>query len=294
MKFRIPFTRGGHPERLKQWARWFSARIKPRRNSILQQYLSSADVAYNRQEYLGIVALTAVTVLGVVLLISTTAFVLLGIQAWFTYSIALTLVCTTFVASNQLLYPRTYANRRQRNIEKNLLPALEDILVQLNSGIPLFTIMVNIANTEYGELSIEFKKAVRKINTGASQVDVLDELGKRNSSPFFRRTLWQISNGMKAGSDMAIVIKDSMRSLNEEQLLQIQTYGNKLNPLVMFYMLISVILPALSITFLTIISSLVNLPKEMNILLFVALFLGVMIIQVMFLGMMKSVRPSLI
>lgn len=294
MKFRIPFTRGGHPERLKQRAKWFIDRIKPKRESLLQQYLLSADVSFNRQEYLGIVVLSAITAALAIQLISSTLLLILGVEGWIGYSLELTVLGTAFVVGNQLLYPRTYANRRQRNIERNLPPALEDILVQLNSGIPLFTILVNIANTEYGELSSEFKKAVRKINTGASQIEVLEELGKRNSSPFFRRTLWQISNGMKAGSDMAIVIKDSMRSLNEEQLLQIQTYGNKLNPLVMFYMLISVILPALSITFLTIISSLINLPKQINILLFVALFVGIMVVQVMFLGMMKSVRPSLI
>lgn len=173
MKFRIPFTRGGHPERLKQRAKWFIDKIKPKRESILQQYLLSADVSFNRQEYLGIVALSAITTALTLQMISSTLLLILGVEGWIGYSLELTALGTAFVVGNQLLYPRTYANRRQRNIERNLPPALEDILVQLNSGIPLFTILVNIANTEYGELSSEFKKAVRKINTGASQIEVL-------------------------------------------------------------------------------------------------------------------------
>ena len=64
--------------------------------------------------------------------------------------------------------------------------------------------------------------------------------------------------------------------------------------MIMFYMLISVILPALSITFLTIISSLVNLSKTITIAMFIGLFVFVVLIQVMFLGIMRSVRPSLL
>ena len=40
------------------------------------------------------------------------------------------------------------------------------MLVQLNSGIPLFDILTNISNSNYGELSLEFKKAVK--DTGLS------------------------------------------------------------------------------------------------------------------------------
>jgi len=98
---------------------------------------------------------------------------------------------------------------------------------------------------------------------------------------------------MRAGSDMDVIIKDSLKSLSEEQLIQIQNYGNKLNPLIIFYMLISVIIPALSITFLTIISSMVNLQKDLTTILFLGLFAGVVFIQIMFLGIIRSQRPNL-
>ena len=99
---------------------------------------------------------------------------------------------------------------------------------------------------------------------------------------------------MNAGSNMAHVVRDSIKSLNEEQLLQIQNYGNQLNPLMVFYMLAAVIVPSLSITFLTIFSSMVSLPGNSTKILFMGLFVGVVFIQIMFLGMIKSKRPSLI
>jgi hypothetical protein len=99
---------------------------------------------------------------------------------------------------------------------------------------------------------------------------------------------------MRAGSDMSIIIRDSINSLNEEQLIQIQNYGNKLNPLIMMYMLISVIIPALSVTFLTILSSMVNLAPTMAKLIFIGLLVFVILVQIMFLGLIKSRRPSLL
>jgi len=158
----------------------------------------------------------------------------------------------------------------------------------------LFSILVNISASDYGVLSLEFKKIVKKINAGVSELDVLEETGEKNPSIFFRRTLWQISNGMRAGSDISVVVRDSIKFLNEEQLIQIQNYGNKLNPSIMFYMLLTVILPALAITFLTIISSLINLSRVTTIAMFVGLFVAVVLAQIMFLGVIKSIRPSLL
>ena len=82
--------------------------------------------------------------------------------------------------------------------------------------------------------------------------------------------------------------------MNEEQLIQIQNYGNKLNPSIMFYMLSTIILPALAITFLTIISSMINLNKFTTMGMFAGLFVFVVVMQVMFLGVIKSIRPSLL
>ena len=201
---------------------------------------------------------------------------------------------SVFVFFNQMIYPKIFVARSQKNIEKNLLSGLEDILVQINSGIPLFTVLVNISSSNYGALSNEFKKGVRRINAGSPEQQVLEDLSKTNPSTYFKRVLWQISNGMNAGSDMGIVIRDSIKALNEEQLIQIQNYGNKLNPLMVFYMLVAVIIPSLAITFLTILSSMLGLPGRTTMAVFIGLFLGVAFVQIMFLGLIKSKRPSLL
>jgi len=293
MKFHVPFTIS-EIEKLKRKPKFFKSLIKYKKKSSLQYYLDNSDTGITREEYLNVVLRSFSFFFLLLTVIFTTILALLSVKSFFILGPIASLLFSAFILFSQLVYPKIYSVRKQRNIEKNLIPALDDMLVQLDAGIPLFSILVNISSSDYGALSIEFKKAVRKINTGLPQIEVLEELGEQNSSVFFRRTLWQISNGMKAGSDISIVIRDSIKALNAEQIIQIQNYGNKLNPLIMFYMLISVILPALAITFLTIIASLVNMPQITTILLYIGLFVFVVFIQIMFLGVIKSARPSLI
>ncbi len=293
MRFHIPFTIA-NIDKLKVKSKIFEAVVKKKKPSKLQFYLDNTNIKLTEKEYLAICFRSFVISFIVLYIISTTILILISISLSYLLSLAIALVFSSFVFFSQTIYPKVYNTRRERSIDKNLIPALEDILVQLNSGIPLFNILVNISSSDYSALSDEFKKAVKKINAGYPEVEVLEEIGEKNSSKFFKRTLWQISNGMRAGSDISIVVQESIKTLNEEQLLQIQNYGNKLNPLIMFYMVISVILPALSIAFLTIISSLLSLSGTVTTLLFISLLIFAILIQIMFLGMIKSIRPSLL
>ena len=292
-KFRIPFTISNFGK-LKRKSRFFFGKIRYKKNTQLGDYLDKSDVDLSREGYLAIALTTLAIAFGILFVVSTTILAVLGVKWFFLYGAGLAAVFSFFVFFSQIVYPKIYVSRKQRDIEKNLIPALGDIYIQLNSGIPLFSILVNISSADYGELSEEFKKVVKRINSGEPEAGVLDDIGRKNPSIFFRRTLWQISSGMKSGSDLSIVIEESNKALNEEQLIQIQNYGNKLNPLVVFYMLVAVIIPALSITFLTIISSMISLPGRMAMLMFVGLFVFIILIQIMFLGIIKSRRPSLL
>lgn len=293
MRFHIPFTFSS-VEKLKRNSRFFSSRIKPKKDTGIENNLKNSDVDLSREEYLAICLQSFFLSFAVLFVVSTTILAFSAVEFFYLFSLGIAFLFSFFVLFSQIVYPKIHVSRRQRDIEKNIIPALSNILIQLESGIPLFSILVNISDAGYGELSVEFKKAVKRINSGEPESEVLEDLGKKNPSVFFRRTLWQISSGMRSGSDISIVIKESIKALNEEQLIQIQDYGNKLNPLIVFYMLIAIIIPALSVAFLTIISSLINLPKNTTILLFIGLFIFVVLIQIMFLGLIKSRRPSLL
>ena len=293
MKFKIPFT-FLELARIKKKSKFFASRVKYVKKSKLSTNLANSGIDITREQYLGTVFRTFFNSFFLIFVISSTILILAKIQKFYLIALGISVLFSGFIFFSQMAYPSIYITRRQREIEKNLISALEDILIQLTSGIPLFNILVNISDADYGLLSEEFKIAVKKINAGQPEDEVLDEIGRKNPSVFFRRTLWQISNGMKAGSDLALIIRDNISSLTEEQSLQIQNYGNKLNPLIVLYMLMAVIIPALSIAFLTILASMVGLSKGLTVMLFLGLFVFDVLAQIMFLGLIKSRKPTLL
>ncbi|MEA2036371.1 MAG: type II secretion system F family protein [Nanoarchaeota archaeon] len=194
----------------------------------------------------------------------------------------------------QIAYPKISTNRKVREIEKNLLAALQNILVQLNSGVPLFDILVNISKGGYGGVSKEFSKVVKAINAGKPQIETLENMAAINPSLFFRRAIWQLVNGMKSGANMSNVINEIINLLSEEQILQIQRYGSRLNPLAMFYMLMVVIVPSLGMTSLIILASFISLSEFATKFMFWGLYGFVIFFQIMFMGIIKSKRPNLL
>lgn len=292
MGFKVPFT-FSELEVLKERSKPFIKFVRRKRTKEkgLDVYLENAPVKISGNQYLSICfrsltinfAFMAVLFLGGVWYFQN-SYIFLSVEA----------LVIGFIFINQLTYPWRFATAREKVIDRNLISVLQDMIVQLNSGVPIFDILVNISRSDYGAASEEFAKIVVGINSGVSQVEALERSGKVNTSLYFRRILWQISNGMRAGSDMTMVIKDGIRALGSEQEIQIQGYGSKLNPLIMFYMLIAVILPSLGITFLIIISSILNVSGIVLKVIFFGLFGVVVLVQVLFLGLIKSRRPSLL
>lgn len=226
-----------------------------------------------------------------VLLAATCIF--FGIKKYF-FAFLLSIVFSIFVFLQQMFLPSVKAARRIKGVERNLLPALQSIFVQINSGVPLFEILVNVSESNHGEVSEEFKKTIKEINAGKSQTEAMEEMAARNPSLFFRRAIWQITNGMKSGADISAVIGQTISTLSEEQLIQIQSYGSRLSPLAMFYMLIGVILPALSIVFIILFLSFVNVSEQTAKIVFYCFYAVILFFQIMFVGMIGSRRPSLL
>jgi len=298
MKFQIPLTILDN-EIAKRKSKYF-LKFANNKESKLSEYLRNAQVNMDKRTYMSIIYRSFVFNFVILTLIITSllgSLPLLGqdkIGFFYFYGLGIAFLISGFILMNQYNYPKIYSLNKTRDLEKYLIPVLQDMLVQLNSGVPLFRIIANISGSDYGEVSSEFKKIISEINSGSQQIVAIEKYGKINTSEYFRRVLWQISNGMRAGSDMSIIINEEVKNLGKEQAIQIQSYGSKLNPLVMFYMLIAVILPSLGITFLIILASLLNFSGTFIKTILVFLFLGVVFIQIMFLGVIKSRRPTLL
>ncbi len=256
----------------------------------LEVHLKQAESRLSSIDYISMCLTSTLTMFFFFLAVSLPA---IALGASWQMPIIVAVAITFFVFMQQLAYPNLIASKRVRKIEQNLLPALQDMHVELNAGVPMFNILVNIANGKYGAVSEEIGKAVKEINAGMDQVEALEVLALRNPSLLFRRSLWQIVNGMKTGADVGGLIEDVMNGISDEQLTQIQRYGGQLSPLALFYMLIAVIAPSLGTTFIIVLSSFVALEAQFVKIIFYGILVLTLFLQFMFMGMIKARRPSL-
>ncbi|HDH91507.1 MAG TPA: hypothetical protein ENF38_00985, partial [Candidatus Aenigmarchaeota archaeon] len=181
-----------------------------------------------------------------------------------------------------LLYPKLLVVRKIRNIEKNLLFAVRHLYIQVKSGVSLFDALVSISKGNYGLLSKEFEECTKKIAAGGDQIKALEELAFKNPSLHFRRIIWQIVNSLKSGADIGNTLSLLANHLSEEQKIKIRKYGSQLSPMALMYLMLTIIIPTLGITFLIIFSTFsgIQIPE----IIFYAILGGLALFQFMFIG----------
>jgi flagellar protein FlaJ len=184
--------------------------------------------------------------------------------------------------------PKVKISKIDREICKEIVFAGRFLIVELESGVPLYDAMKNIGKS-YPVTGAYFREIVEKINIGTPMEDAVTEAIDLGPSQSLIKILWQISNSLRTGSDIASPLKSVVETLIKEQMIAVTEYSRKLNPLAMFYMMIAVIMPSLGVTLLTIISIFAGIKLDLTILVIVALLIGFM--QFMFVNMIKSIRP---
>ncbi len=219
------------------------------------------------------------------------AFRLFG-QLDFVLPLGVSLIFAGLVLAQLITFPIIRITKKVRDLDRNLVFALRTVLVQLRSGVSLYDSMKVVAEGNYGAVSKEFKRAIDQISTGTIQEVALERIAEYNPSVYFRRALWQIVNGMRAGADVTLVLTESVNSLTEAQSIQIRNYESQMKILSLVYMMLGVIVPALGITFLIVLSSFPQI--QITELYFWVLLAGVGIAQFMYMGIVKSKRPTLL
>ncbi len=186
--------------------------------------------------------------------------------------------------------PDLKITRKEKEISKEIVFAGRFIIIELESGVPLYNAMINVSRN-FKIVGKYFKEITDKVDLGTSMEDALNEAAELIPSNDLRKILWQIINSIRTGSNIAKSLHSVMEQITKDQLNEVNKYGKKLNPLAMFYMIIAVILPSLGVTMLIILSSFIKFQLSLTILIALAGFLG--FVQLMFIGMVKLARPAI-
>lgn len=186
-------------------------------------------------------------------------------------------------------YPKIKTKRISRNLEKDLPYALRHMLIEVRSGISLYEAMVSVSE-DYGEASNEFNRIVKDINGGKPQIEALEDSIVRNPSTQYRRAMWQMINALKSGTDVSNTLETLVDSMIKQQKLEVEKYGKELNPYVLVYLMIAVIMPSLGVTFMIVLSTFTGM--GLSNFMFYQLLGGLILFQIFFLNFVKSKRPE--
>lgn len=195
-----------------------------------------------------------------------------------------------------LIFPKWSYNKQKRELEKNLLFVVRHLMIQTSAGVPLFDAIVSVSknygdsNLDYGRISDEFRVIVKEVKSGANLTEALENSAKRNNSIYYRRIIWQLANANKSGANVGTILRDTIEFLSDEERIAVRSYGSQLNPLAMFYMLVCIIAPTMGLIFLIIASTFIKLP--INDWLYPIILVFLIFIQIMFIGLIKSRRPT--
>lgn len=180
-------------------------------------------------------------------------------------------------------------NLRKR-IDEEIVYAGRFLIIELQSGVPLDKAFESI-QANYEIVGAYFGDIINRVYLGTNMEEAINDTLITAPSPTLRRILWQLLNSMKTGSDVAGAINSVIDQIIKEQQIAVKEYGKKLNPLAMFYMMISVIVPSLGTTMLVVIATFIGIKLNLVVLLALAFFVG--FIQMMFLSIIKSSRPPI-
>lgn len=190
-----------------------------------------------------------------------------------------------------LYYPGILSKKNAAKENKDLLFALRDVMMMVESGVLLYDAMKNVAKSDYGYASKDFERVIRKIETGTPERDSLKQLALTSESEYMKRACWQLVNALESGATMENALISIVNSLENQIYRDIRNYSANLNFLMLLYMLIAAAMPSLGITFLALLSAFSGVGVTAET---IWTMIGFSVFtQIIFIGYMTSTRPEI-
>ncbi|GEM_PF-692847 len=189
-----------------------------------------------------------------------------------------------------LNYPKGKKRKIAKSVERDLPYALISLGSEMNINVPFEKSIENIANSEYGEVSREFKKISVDIKNGFSVQESLLNFSDRVDSSFVKRAVSLLITAYSRGGSSGDLIKKLADEYNSIAQARLKEYGAKVTLYSLLFIAFSAIIPAVFQTFVIVGSSFLTLgiTPEMAFWMPVAVF---PLVDVTILLVLRSKRP---
>lgn len=185
--------------------------------------------------------------------------------------------------------PQAIILRKGKDIDKEILFAGKFLIVELKSGVPLYQAMKNIS-IHYEHVGKYFKRILDDVDLGESIEEAINKEMLLAPSENFQKLLWQIVNSIQTGAEISTSLNSVLDQISRRQMIEVERYAKKLNPIAMFYLMGAIVFPSLGMVMLTAMVSFIGIQISLGV--FIVIVMMLVFVQFMFLAIIKSSRPA--
>jgi len=164
------------------------------------------------------------------------------------------------------------------------------LLIQLESGKSLVNSIIDVAKHKK-ESSKALERVAYELYMGKPLERAIKDAIENSPSKTLKKIFIQINNSLKTGADLKRTLKATLEDITREKIVEFESFGKRLNPLGLFYMIFGTIGPSLGIVVFVLFLMIIGMPIEGGVLaLFVFLIL---VVQLFFIMVFSKMRPEL-
>ena len=180
-----------------------------------------------------------------------------------------------------------------KTIDSDLLFVSEYFLVSLESGLPLGNVIQGLAQIDRPGGRF-FKRIYTDFKTGKDLEAALIDAIAYAPGEQIKVLLKRLSDSLKIGVDLKEVLVNFIEESSARKVVEIQAFSKKLNPKVMMYLLLGIVVPSLGITFLILGLAVANpgTPALLKYIL-IGIFMFMFLFQYIFYSTFKFSKSSL-
>ena len=167
------------------------------------------------------------------------------------------------------------------------------LLIMIESGKSLINSLIELGSkkTKANSKNTPLQKIALELYMGQPLEDVIKKAIKNSPSRSFKEIFIQIHNSLRTGSDLKTSLKVTLEEITRQKRVEFETFGKKLNPIGMLYMIVGTIGPSIGVVGFVIMLAVLRIEISFKILsVFLIL---VFLIQLMFIGIFSSMRPKM-
>lgn len=164
-------------------------------------------------------------------------------------------------------YVDVQINKYGRELDGDLLFVCEYLLVSLESGLPLGNAIERFSRLKRPGAKF-FKKVFTEFQTGKSLELALKEASVYSPSESLRILLKRLHDSLNIGVDLKTILENFITESSDKKVVEIKGYSKKLNPIIMMYLLLGIVMPSLGITFFILGATMMNItPSFLKLIL---------------------------